>query len=204
MITPLGVARAHGNAGAFVSMWTIDKDTLEVLQVEDLLPNNTSIFLSNNDPGTGIVHTGYLAGDTTVIQRLCSADLAAPTAYAWTDPATGIFYGTTARIFQTGEESGGIATSISGGGDLGPEATVDFGRQWNMILTDDPNIPGDQSRTAYEMPHCGLFAWENNLANPLSQRKTITAGMDDSSPAARSTSGSARSRPPATSSNAPA
>jgi hypothetical protein len=28
-----------------------------------------------------------------------------------------------------------------------------------------------------------LFNWENNLANPLSQRKTITAGMDDTSPA---------------------
>src|SRR6185503_16560157 len=55
-------------------------------------------------------------------------------------------------------------------------------RQWNMIVTDDPNIPGDQSHTAYEMPHCGLFAWENNLASPFSQRKTITMGMDDSSP----------------------
>ena len=28
VITPLGVAREHGNAGAFVSRWTIDKDTL--------------------------------------------------------------------------------------------------------------------------------------------------------------------------------
>jgi hypothetical protein len=108
--------------------------------------------------------------------------LAAPTAYAWTDPATGTFYGTDARIFQTGEESSGFATSVSSGGDLGPESRVDFGRQWNMILTDDSRIPGDQSRTAFEMPHCGLFAWENNLANPLSQRITITAGMDDTSP----------------------
>ena len=182
MITPLGVAREHGNAGAFVSRWTIDKDTLEVLEVQDLLPNNTSIFLSNNDPSTGTPHTGYHSGDTTVIQRLCSADLAAPTAYAWTDPSTGTFYGTDARIFQTGEESSGFATSVSGGGDLGPEARVDFGRQWNMIVTDDSHIPGDQSRTAFEMPHCGLFAWENNLANPLSQRITITAGMDDTTP----------------------
>jgi hypothetical protein len=181
-ITPLGVARAHGNAGAFVSRWTIDKSTLEVLEVQDFLPNATSIFLSNNDPSTGTPHTGYHPGDTTVIQRLCSADLAAPTAYAWTDPGTGIFYGTDARIFQTGEEASGIATSVSGGGDLGPEARVDFGRQWNMIVTDDSRIAGDQSRTAYEMPHCGLFQWENNLANPLSQRITITAGMDDTSP----------------------
>ena len=183
VITPLGVAREHGNAGAFVSRWTIAKDTLEVLEVQDLLPNNTSIFLSNNNPSTGTLHTGYHSGDTTVIQRLCSADLAAPTAYAWTDPSTGTFYGTDARIFQTGEESSGFATSVSGGGDLGPEARVDFGRQWNMIVTDDSRIPGDQSRTAFEMPHCGLFSWENNLANPLSQRITITAGMDDTSPA---------------------
>lgn len=178
---PVGAVRAHGNAGAFVSLWTIDKETLEVLHVEDLLQNNTSIYLSNNDPGTGTVHSGYLPGSTTALARLCSADLAEPTAYAWTDPATGIFYGTTVRIFQTGEESGGVATSISGGGSLG-EPSVHFGRQWNMILTDDPNIPGDQARTAYEMVHCGLFPWENNLANPLSQRLTITAGMDDSSP----------------------
>jgi Bacterial protein of unknown function (DUF839) len=181
LITPLSVPRAHGNAGAFVSMWTVRKSDLTVLKVEDLLQNNTSIFLSNNVPGTS-VHTGYLPGSTTVIQRLCSADLAPVSAYAWTDPATGIFYGTTARIFQTGEESSGIATSAAGGGTLG-EATVHFGRQWNMILTDDPNIPGDQSRTAFEMPHCGLFNWENNLANPLAQRKTITMGMDDTSPA---------------------
>ena len=182
VVTPLGVAREHGNAGAFVSRWTIDKNTLAVVEVQDFLPNATSIFLSNNNPSMGIAHNGYHPGDTTVIQRTCSADLAASTAYAWTDPATGTFYGTDARIFQTGEESSGFATSVSGGGDLGPESRVDFGRQWNMILTDDSRIPGDQSRTAFEMPHCGLFAWENNLANPLSQRITITAGMDDTSP----------------------
>ena len=181
VITPLGVSREHGNAGAFVSRWTIRKSDLTVLHVEDLVPNDTSIFLSNNDPGTGTPHTGYLSGRTTVIQRLCSGDLAPASAYAWTDPTTGTFYGTDARIFQSGEESGGIATSVSGGGNLG-EPTVHFGRQWNWILTDDPNIPGDQSRTAYEMPHCGLFPWENNLANPLSQRKTITMGMDDTTP----------------------
>lgn len=122
VITPLGVARAHGNAGAFVSRWTIDKNTLAVLEVQDFLPNNSSIFLSNNDPSTGTPHTGYHSGDTTVIQRTCSADLAAPTAYAWTDHATGTFYGTDARIFQTGEESSGFATSVSGGGDLARRA----------------------------------------------------------------------------------
>jgi hypothetical protein len=179
--TGLGAARAHGNAGAFVSKWTISKDNLEVLHGEDLLQDAFSIYLSNNDPGAGVVHTGYLPGDTTVISRLCSADLAAPGAYAWIDPGSGQLFGTTARIFQSGEESGGVATSVAGG-DLGPESTVYFGRQWNFILTDDPSIPGNEAGTAYEMPHCGLFAWENNLANPFSQRKTIVVGMDDTSP----------------------
>lgn len=180
--TPVGGMRASGNAGAFVSRWIIDKSTLQVLHVEDLIPNNTSIFLSNNNPAAATPHTGFLAGATTPVGRLCSGDLAAPGAYSWTDPETGTVYGTTARIFQSGEEMGGVATSLVGPGTLGPEGRVDYGRQFNWILTDDPNIPGDQSRTGYEFANCGLFAWENNLANPHSQRKTIVAGMDDTSP----------------------
>ena len=180
--TPSGVMRAHGNAGALVSYWTINKSDLSVVRVEDFLQNNISTFLSDNDPGTSTPHTGFLTGDTTPMARLCSADLAEPGAYAWTDPATGTFYGTAARIFQSGEEQGGIATSIAAGGDLGPEGTVHYGRQWAFVATDDPNIPGDQARTAFEMPHHGLFAWENNLASPYPQRKTIVAGMDDGSP----------------------
>src|SRR5262245_56987844 len=95
--TPVGALRAHGNAGAFVSVWTISKESLEVLKVEDLIQNTNSIFLSNNDPSTGTPHTGYLTGGTTALGRLCSGDLAPPTAYGWTDASTGIFYGTTAR-----------------------------------------------------------------------------------------------------------
>jgi hypothetical protein len=180
--TPLGEPRAHGNAGAFVSMWTIKKSDLSVLKVEDIIPNTTSIFLSNNNPSTGVAHSGYLAGATTAISRTCSADLAEPSAYRWRDSATRVLYGTSARIYQGGEESGGVATSIVAAGDLGPEREVHFGRQWAFIATDDPNIPGDQARTAYELPHAGLFPWENNLASPFPQRKTIVAGMDDSNP----------------------
>jgi hypothetical protein len=60
MITPLGGIRAHGNAGAFVSRWTINKDTLEVFEVQDFLPNATSIFLSNNDPSASTPHTATI------------------------------------------------------------------------------------------------------------------------------------------------
>jgi hypothetical protein len=176
----VGVARAHGTIGAFVSQWRIRKSDLTVLSGRDFIGNTTSIFLSNNLPGTsatGVAHTGFLAGNTTTFARLCSADLGAATAHLWTDPVTGIRYGTEALIFQSGEESGGTANTPGG-----PEARIDFGRQFAFIATDDANIPGNQANTAYELPHSGLFAWENNLVNPLSQRKTLVVGMDDTSP----------------------
>jgi hypothetical protein len=176
----VGVARAHGNIGSFVSRWIIRKSDLRVLHVRDFIGNTTSIFLSNNVPGsaaTGTGHTAFLAGNTTTFARLCSADLGAPSAHIWTDPITGVTYGTPALIFQSGEESGGALST-----PLGPEALIDFGRQFAFIATDDPNIPGDQTNTAYELPHAGLFPWENNLVNPFSQRKTLVMGMDDSTP----------------------
>ena len=173
----LGTARAHGNIGAFVSEWVINKSDLSVVSIKDFIGDTSSIFLSNNDPSTGALHSGFLPGNTTTIARLCSADLGAATAHLWTDPATNITYGTDALIFQSGEESGGTQLTPSG-----PEARIDFGRQFAFVATDDSNIPGNQANTAYELPHHGLFPWENNLVNPLSQRKTIVMGMDDSTP----------------------
>jgi hypothetical protein len=173
----LGTPRAHGNIGAFVSEWIIKKSDLSVVSVNDFIGDTSSIFLSNNDPSTGTLHSGFLPGNTTTIARLCSADLGAATAHLWTDPATGITYGTDALIFQSGEESGGTQLT-----PLGPEARIDFGRQFAFIATDDSNIPGNQANTAYELPHHGLFQWENNLVNPFSQRKTIVVGTDDTTP----------------------
>jgi hypothetical protein len=171
-----GVARAHGAAGAFVSQWTIRSSDLTVLNVKDFIVNTTSIFLSNNNPAGSVGHSGFHAGSTTVISRLCSADLAPASAYGWTDTNTNTFYGTDARIFQSGEESSGSASAPAGA----PEATVLFGRQFAFIATDDSAIGGNQANTAYELPHAGLFSWENNLASPHAQRKTIVMGMDDS------------------------
>lgn len=171
----VGVARAHGQKGSFVSRWVINSSTLQVVSIQDFLADGTSVFLSNNDQTNGTVHSAYLAAATTLISRLCSADLAAPSAYFYNDGTTS--YGTTARIFQAGEESSG---SVSG---VGPETTTLFGRQFAFIATNDPNTVGvNEANTAYELPHAGLFAWENNLANPLAQRKTIVMGMDDGSP----------------------
>ncbi len=171
----VGIARDHGQRGAFVSRWVINKSTLEVVSIEDFLGDGTSVYLSNNNPTNGAAHTAYLAAATTVFSRLCSADLGPVSAYQWTDPVTGTTFGTPARIFQSGEESSGSAAS-----PLGPESTVLFGRQFAFVATDDPNTTLDESGTAWELPHGGLFAWENNLASPFAQRKTIVAGLDDS------------------------
>ena len=174
---PMGATRAHGHLGAFISEWIINKSDLSVVSVNDFIGDTHSVFLSNNNPAISLAHSGFLAGDTTAFSRLCSADLGAATAHLWTDPATGITYGTGALIFQSGEETGGTLAT-----PLGPEARIDFGRQFAFIATDDANIPGDQANTAYELPHAGLFPWENNVVNPLSQRKTIVMGLDDSTP----------------------
>jgi hypothetical protein len=88
----VGAVRAHGARGAFVSKWTIDKDTLAVAQGADLIQQiatwNGSAY---NTPATGIA-----------LARLCSADLAAPAAFFNADTGRG-FDG---RLFLSGEESG--------------------------------------------------------------------------------------------------
>lgn len=137
----LGVVRAHGSTGAFVSRWMIDGG-LNVLAGRD---HNT---------GPGDVHTwngsGYIAG-TTIYRRLCSADLAAPSAYRFGT------LGTDARLFLNGEEDG------------------EGGRAFAHIVT------GPGTNETWQLPRMGLARWENLPANPTAGVKTIVVGMDDAS-----------------------
>ena len=153
--TTVGGIRAHGNKGAFVSMWTISKtqgsaanNSWNATAIADFNTSNTSIYLW---PTTS---TTWLAGGTTAYARLCSADLAGPGAY-W-NPTTG--KGTTARIFLSGEETGSE------------------GRLFAHVAT------GSLARTSYELPHVGKYSWENAVASPYAQDATIVIGLDDSSP----------------------
>jgi hypothetical protein len=84
LTAPSGSVRAHGSTGAFVSQWTIDKDTLQVLPGEDL-----------------IKHINLVSG-TLPLARLCSADL--PALSAFYNAATGKGYN--GRLFMDGEENG--------------------------------------------------------------------------------------------------
>jgi len=91
----LGVVRAHGAKGAFVSKWVVDSDTLQVLSGEDLIKK---VYRWNGTQWAQIP-----VGDPALtISRLCSADLPAPSAFF--DAASGL--GTHERIFMDGEETG--------------------------------------------------------------------------------------------------
>lgn len=91
-----GVVRAHGNTGAFVSKWIINKSNLSMVSGSDLIKD---VYLWN---GTG--YTKYNAASPAVsgFNRFCSADL--PLVSAFYNAATGL--GTQERIFMNGEESG--------------------------------------------------------------------------------------------------
>lgn len=91
LVKSAGIVRAHGSTGAFVSKWTIDRQTLRVLAGEDLTrsPNQVNLW----SPATGTYTQG-----TTAWDRLCSADLPARPALRHGNR------GTSERIFFDGEE----------------------------------------------------------------------------------------------------
>jgi hypothetical protein len=94
---PGGISRAHGQSGAFVSKWKINKTTLAVVSGTDLIQN------ANLWNGTG--YTTYNANNSSTLaafSRFCSADLAAPSAFY--NSYTG--RGTQERIYMNGEETG--------------------------------------------------------------------------------------------------
>lgn len=94
----LGINRAHGAKGAFVSKWVIDKNNLSVISGSDLI-QKVNLYTT----GTG--YTLYNPGDTSskkAFSRFCSSDL--PSVSAFYNSLTGL--GTQERIFMNGEESG--------------------------------------------------------------------------------------------------
>lgn len=133
-----GVARAHGEKGAFVSEWRIDPATLKVISGRDL------------------IRKAVLFGSSKSFGRLCSADLPAVTAFY--NPATGA--GTQNRIFMNGEENGPI------------------GRAFAHVAT------GPETGTSYELIRMMQASWENVVASPFPQDKTVLIGLDDTHPKA--------------------
>jgi hypothetical protein len=148
-----GIVRAHGSNGAFVSQWTIDRQSLKVLHGRDFTQSQNDVYTW--DPTTH----AYLQG-TTVWQRLCSGDLAAEGAFF----AKGT--GTKERIYLNGEE----VTTTAGS----PAVVVEQGRPWARIAT------GPNAGEVWQLPRLGKMAYENLVASPYPQQKTIVVLLDDS------------------------
>ena len=140
----LGINRAHGSKGAFVSRFQFNPATKAVTAGRD---HNTSA----SDVRTFDRTVGTWSVGTTLWNRFCSADLAAPTAYAYNG------LGTTSRIFLAGEEAGST------------------GRAFAHVMT------GPETNASWELPHMGQCSFENLVASPFPQSKTIVMGLDDSS-----------------------
>jgi Ca2+-binding RTX toxin-like protein len=146
--TAEGVAHTHNASlgaagkGSYVDRLVIRKSDLAVLsagdQIQTVLDGSTFSALS---------------GSALNINRLCSADL--PALSAFYNAATGL--GTTERIFMNGEETGG-------------------GRAFAHIVT------GPNNGTSYTLPAFNTFgggSWENLLANPASGDTTLVMANSD-------------------------
>lgn len=139
----MGKLRAHASRGAFVSHWTLDINTLKVMDGRDLI---RKVALWQPDQRQHIVAASYS------FNRLCSADLAKPSAFY--DAKSG--KGFDGRLFLNGEEDRA------------------GGRAFAHVVT------GENAGMSYELPHLGKFAWENAVANPGTGVRTVVMGMDDS------------------------
>ncbi len=94
----VGVVRAHGSKGAFVSKWIINKSNLAVLSGSDLM-QNVKLW----DPLTSTYNTYNASNPSSLaaFSRFCSADLPAPAAFY--NATSGL--GTQERIFMNSEEA---------------------------------------------------------------------------------------------------
>jgi hypothetical protein len=148
----LGFVRAHGSRGAFVSKWTINKSTLEVLSGSDLIQQ---VYLW--DAGT---QRSFASGTTYAFSRFCSGDL--PAVNAFWNPETG--RGTRTRLYMHGEEGGTgyQQATVVNGPDAGKSYTLG---KFNL----NSNGSGIDA----------IGAWENALANPYPQDKTIVVANSD-------------------------
>jgi hypothetical protein len=148
-----GVVRAHGAAGAFVSEWVINKSNFSVLSGGDLIKTvydwNTSTQASN------------ASTSTIAFNRFCSSDLASTSAFY--NAATGL--GTQTRILLNGEEGGASGRAV---------ATVATGTdKGNSYILGKFNLATNGSGST------SVGAWENLLANPHAQNKTVIIGNND-------------------------
>jgi len=149
----VGVTRAHGGKGAFVSKWIINKETLSVVSGSDLIQQ---VYLWDS-----LNQQSSLVSSAFAFNRFCSGDL--PKVSAFYNAATGL--GTRERIYMHGEEGGAtgyqLATVVTG-----PNAGKSYALGKFNLNTNGSGLTG-------------VGAWENALASPYPQDKTVVVGDSD-------------------------
>ena len=154
-----GAVRAHGGKGAFVSSWVINNSDLRVVSGTDLIQN---VFGWDSTTQASSVTANNVANSNGIsFNRFCSADLAAPTAFY--NAGSGL--GSQARIFLNGEEGGSTGYAL---------ANVASGSsKGNSYVLGKFNLSTNGSGLT------GVGGWENLLASPFAQDKTVVIGNND-------------------------
>jgi hypothetical protein len=148
-----GTVRAHGSQGAFVSRWVIDKRDMIVVSGSDLM---REVFLWDT-----ATQSSFAGSTTFAFNRFCSGDLPGITAFY--NPLTG--RGSRARIYMHGEEGGAT------GYQMGTVASgPDEGKSY---------VLGKFNLSTNGSGLTGVGSWENALANPLPQDKTVVVATSD-------------------------
>ncbi|MEO7191783.1 MAG: hypothetical protein ABI051_12080 [Vicinamibacterales bacterium] len=148
-----GVVRAHGGKGAFVSKWTVDKATLTVISGTDLM-HQVYLWDAVNQRSSAVPAP-------FAFQRFCSADL--PAVSAFYNAQTGL--GTRERVYMHGEEGGATGYQVA-----------------SVVTGDDAGksyVLGKFNLSTNGSGLTAVGAWENALANPHAQDKTVVIGNND-------------------------
>ncbi len=148
-----GIVRDHGATGAFISRWILNKRDLSVVSGDDQIKQ-----VLTQDPVTG----AWAPAVAYAFDRFCSADLAAPSAFRYRD------WGTGERIYLNGEERRPPFSNPPG------LVQENYGHAWAHVLT------GSENGRTYELNDLGEMSFENVVASPYPQRKTVVVGLDDS------------------------
>jgi len=148
-----GVTRSHGGVGAYISKFVINKDTLQVISGDDLMKSVYGWDTANQ--------VSNVTTMTTAFNRFCSSDL--PEISAFYDASLGL--GTQSRIFLAGEEGGASGRAIAA-----VSTGTDAGKAY---------ILGKFNLTTNGSGLTGVGGWENLLANPYPQAKTVVIGNND-------------------------
>jgi hypothetical protein len=152
--TPLGLERAHGQKGAFVSKLTLD-DTGRVLSGEDLI--KTVSYYRYAD---GTYGSSPDAGTAAYFARFCSGNLTLPGQF----------------LAGPGKDGKGEGQG-NGNGKYGYAGQIYFANEENG--TEGRAFGVTLDGVATQLPALGKLSWENTLAAANDTRTTVVMGDDD-------------------------